>query len=243
MTGYHGGKQRIGKKLAEVIYDISTEIEDDEDFNIKGYCEPFCGMLGVYQHIPDLFEDHKLVYKAGDTNKSVIQMWKDSQNGWKPPNKCTEQTYLRLKKAQPSGAKGFIGHQCSFGGIFFGGFIGRYGKSTNITKSSEKVRRIASKLANVKFSYGKYTQYSKLKGYIIYCDPPYSGTQCRYGEQFDTEKFHRWCDKMSEHNIVFVSEYSKPDGDVTEVYKSNARTRKAFGNQTTGSEKMFVYNY
>jgi len=47
MTAYHGGKQKIGKILANVIYDVSTEIEQDKKFVIKGYCEPFSGMLGV----------------------------------------------------------------------------------------------------------------------------------------------------------------------------------------------------
>ena len=33
-------------------------------------CEPFCGMLGVYQHIPSLFDEEGLAnlkYLAGDT--------------------------------------------------------------------------------------------------------------------------------------------------------------------------------
>lgn len=47
MTCYNGGKQRIGKKLADIIYDESLDIEYEYDFTIKGYCEPFCGMLGV----------------------------------------------------------------------------------------------------------------------------------------------------------------------------------------------------
>lgn len=55
MTAYHGGKQRLGKKLAEIIVDTSLDIVEDENWEIKGYCEPFCGMLGVYRHIPDFF--------------------------------------------------------------------------------------------------------------------------------------------------------------------------------------------
>ncbi len=62
MTVYHGGKQRIGKQLAKVIVQESLDIADDEGWSIKGYCEPFCGMLGVYQHIPELYNE-KLDYK------------------------------------------------------------------------------------------------------------------------------------------------------------------------------------
>ena len=52
MTLYAGGKKRIGEEIANVIYDISNE----SNFKIKGYCEPFCGMMGVYQHIPELWK-------------------------------------------------------------------------------------------------------------------------------------------------------------------------------------------
>ena len=84
MTCYNGGKQRIGKRLSSIISEESLDIEDEYDFTIKGYCEPFCGMLGVYQHIPELFDNHvpKLKYKAGDINKSVIKMWDASQKGY-----------------------------------------------------------------------------------------------------------------------------------------------------------------
>jgi site-specific DNA-adenine methylase len=99
MTSYHGGKQKIGKELAKIIYETSLEISEDENFKIKGYCEPFCGMLGVYKHIPELFKDNKpkLKYKAGDMNKSVIMMWKAAQKGWKPPTSCSEEHYNELK--------------------------------------------------------------------------------------------------------------------------------------------------
>ena len=57
MTSYHGGKQRIGKQLAEIIVDESIGVVEGDEFDIKGYCEPFCGMLGVYRYIPGLFEE------------------------------------------------------------------------------------------------------------------------------------------------------------------------------------------
>ena len=68
MTSYHGGKQKIGRKIAEKISESVVEYLP----YIKGYCEPFCGMLGVYRHIP-IYLDVKR-YKAGDCNKSLILM-------------------------------------------------------------------------------------------------------------------------------------------------------------------------
>lgn len=215
MTAYHGGKKRIGKKIAQVIYEEST------DFIIRGYCEPFCGMLGVYQHIPNLFKDHKpkLKYKAGDINKSVVAMWKASQKGWKPPTTISKKEFERLKyDGKYSAIKGFVGHVWTYRGIFFDGYFPH--TKTKTKHNSETVRKIARDLKNVTFHSGEYTQYSNLKGYIIYCDPPYSKTNQRYYKgneyknrlEFDHEKFWNWCRKMAKNNIVFVSEYKAPKG-------------------------------
>jgi site-specific DNA-adenine methylase len=180
MTAYHGGKQHIGKKLAQIIYDESLDIEDDFDFTIKGYCEPFAGMLGVYQHIPELFEGHKpkLKYKAGDLNKSVTLMWGKVQDGWKPPTKTTKEKYNKLRyDGKNTALKGFIGHQYSFGGQYFQGFSTR---KTSYPQASKRVMEIGKKVKSVKFSSGSYMQYSKLKNFIIYCDPPYSKSNRYY---------------------------------------------------------------
>ena len=227
---------RIGQALANCMKNYI-----DDDTILQGYCEPFCGMLSVYKHIPDLFANQEIIYKAGDANESVIRMWEEAQNGWIPPLNCTENEYLELKDAKPSGAKGFIGHQCGFGGIYFGGFIGRYGKSTNITKASDRVCKIASMLESVKFSTGDYTQFSDLKGYLIYCDPPYSGTQCRYKRRFDADKFHHWCLEMSKYNLVFVSGYTTPNPVAEAVFQSSYARHNTHGHITTGSEHLFVY--
>lgn len=242
MTAYHGGKQRIGKEIAQVIYETSLYIEDDEDFEIQGYCEPFCGMLGVYQHIPSLFKDHKpkLKYKAGDINKSVILMWKAAQRGWKPPNKCTEERYENLRyDGKDSAEKGFIGHQCSFGGVYFSSFASNYGKNIDQKNASDKVQRIAKEVKHTKFSYGDYKQFSNLKGYVIYCDPPYSKTVRRYKETFDNNNFWQWCETMAENNIVFVSEYKAPKG-VKKIWSKYIRSGGYKGKSNSGSENLFV---
>jgi site-specific DNA-adenine methylase len=217
MTSYHGGKQRIGQKLAQVIYDESMDISEEEGFQIKGYCEPFSGMLGVYKYIPELFKDQKpeLEYKAGDINKSVIMMWKAVQQGWKPPLKCTKEQFFEIKNNGKSSAeKGYIGHLFSFRSIYFGGYANHITPSRMI-KTSTRVQDIATELNKVKFSSGSYKQFSELKDYVIYCDPPYLETrQCyvdEYGKLFgfDTQEFLTWCREMSKNNLVFVSDYSE----------------------------------
>ena len=235
MCSYHGGKQRIGKELASRIVDETMDIVGEGEFEIKGYCEPFCGMLGVYQHIPELFEEEglKLKYKAGDTNKSVIMMWNEAKKGWKPPMHVTEREFNTLKISKDSALKGYAGHQYSFGGQYFQGYAPKYGK---ILKNSQtvvdKISNIGSKMdnSNTAFSHGSYTQYSKLKHYIIYCDPPYSNSKKHYtsneagdmSQKFDDEKFFNWCRLMAEDNIVFVSSYNAPE-DFEEIFSISSK--------------------
>ena len=207
MTAYHGGKQRIGKRISQVICH-QTHLMGS---SIKGYCEPFCGMLGVYQHIFDIFPDGD--YLAGDTNKSVIEMWKASKNAWKPPTYISESDYNKLKKSDDSAIKGYVGHQYSFGGKYFKGYAPKYGKNSDSTTASKRVVDIGNKLQlhNVVFSHGSYEQYSHLKDYVIYCDPPYMKTESHYKATFSSSDFYDWCRNMSKNNIVLVSEYEAPD--------------------------------
>lgn len=225
MTRYHGGKFYSGKELSKIIYDVSLDIEDKYQFNVKGYCEPFCGMLGVYRHIPKLFEEKQMIYKAGDINKSVVMMWQEAQNGWKPPIRVREDEYLRLKnKKGDSALKGYVGHQYSFNGMYFGSYITNHRKADDPTlsiRAPKAVVEISKNLKEVDFTYGSYNQFSNLKNFIFYCDPPYDNTLQRYKglekESFDSDLFWKWCRKMAKHNIVFVSEYSGPS-DIKVVF-------------------------
>lgn len=225
MTAYHGGKQRIGKIIASTIVDYALEC----DRKIVGYCEPFCGMLGVYQHIPPLLEAEitKPKYYGGDMNKSVILMWKKAQKGKFNPNLAmSRERFDRLKyDGKFSAEKGFIGHVFTYRGVFFDGYFPH--KKTKVKRNLENVKKIGKVVKKVKFSDGDYNRFSGLKNYIIYCDPPYHGTEKRYyrGNEyrnrldFDTIKFWNWCRKMARHNIVFVSEYKVPKNMATFVEK------------------------
>lgn len=207
MSQYHGGKQKIGKYIAKIIFDIARD--NASRFEIVGYAEPFCGMLGVFRH--SLSEasslGRKLTFVAGDINKSLIMMWKKVQQGWVPPASITKQEYADLKNTPKSSAlKGFFGHAASHRGIYFSG----YSKSTNIGYSSEKIIEIGTKLSNVHFYTGQFDKYP-YKGYIIYCDPPYFKSSRYYDEMgnqraFDYEYFYTWAEKMAKYNLVFISE-------------------------------------
>jgi DNA adenine methylase len=215
MTRYHGGKQRIGEIIADVIYDKSLDIEYDYNFTIEGYCEPFCGMMGVYKRSHKLF-DQNLNYCAGDYNKSIVKMWAAAQNGWIPPIRefCKKEFLMLGSNGKSSAVKGYVGHLYGYMGKYFQPFESTFSKKRK-ENSSKKVHVLGEQFENVNFSHGSYTQYSNLKNYVIYCDPPYKIQNCYYDERsiklkFDHDAFWDWCRKMSVNNIVFVSEYKAP---------------------------------
>ncbi len=201
MTTYHGGKQRLGQVIAKTIQKYS------QTYDIKGYLEPFCGMLGVYNHIIDYI--HLNIYLASDINKSVILMWKKAQRGWLPPTYCSLEQYNSLRGGKSSALKGFLGHACAQRGIYFS----PYKIHSNLPYSSARVSTIARNLRNVKFTHGPYSQYKHLRGFIIYCDPPYYKSSRYYNEagdprKFDHKAFYDWAEKMAKYNFVFISENS-----------------------------------
>ena len=257
MTSYHGGKQKIGKKIAEEIFKNTggKNIQPNGgNFVPQGYCEPFCGMLGVYRHIPIFFISiPKFSYIAGDYIKSLLMMWQQAQKGWVPPTSCTERKYNELKdQTHASPEKGFIGHQYSFAGQYFKGYRGIYGNKGEYKKASENVIDIATELKDVIFSQGKYTQFSRLKNYIIYCDPPYTDNSKSY--YFDEEynrltfnhiDFWEWCLKMSKNNIVFVSEYTCPkefekNKHIKKVYEKSVKLTGASPIKRKRTEKLYM---
>lgn len=57
--------------------------------------------------------------------------------------------------------------------------------------------------------YGKpYDEVDIPKGTVIYCDPPYKGTNCGRYDGFDSDRFHEWA---REQDNIFISEYQMPD--------------------------------
>jgi site-specific DNA-adenine methylase len=134
---------------------------------------------------------------------------------------------MKMKDDGKSSAhKGFVGHFYGFSAQYFQPFKKRSVKTLQNTINN--VSKISKQVKNVSFSSGSYTQYSKLKNFIIYCDPPYQVQAHYYDEKrkhlsFDHDKFWDWCIYMAEDNIVFVSEYKAPV-NFEKIYSIKART-------------------
>ncbi len=239
MTAFHGGKQRIGRKIANIIYCFSSSIESDLEMKICGYWEPFCGMCGVYEHIPESFQDRKLTYKASDIHTSLILMWQQLQQGWLPPQNISMKKYYELENSKPSALKGYVGFGYSFGGIYFQGPSAKYGRIKNGKAYVNRLDKMSKIFKDVKFTKSSYDKINKnIKNYIIYCDPPYQKTASKYYNDdksrssldFDNNKFWRWVRKMSKNNIVFVSETSAPKDFISIItLGSQVNYRDSFG--------------
>ena len=81
---------------------------------------------------------------------------------------------------------------------------------------------------------------------VIYCDIPYQGTTKYETGVFDYDAFWNWCRKMSDKNIVIVSEYNAPaDFHCIWEKESLANFDCNRGDDTKSKvriEKLFTYN-
>jgi site-specific DNA-adenine methylase len=230
MAAYHGGKQKIARLIASTIKANSND-------GIDNYCEPFCGMLSVFKEVA-MTNTLKQV-KLGDINESVIKMWDASKDGWIPTTNITEEQFLKLKTSLPSAMKGFVGHQFAFGGYYFKSYAPKHSANKNFGKAAQ--RRIVKtgellKTCDAEISHGSYTQFSRLTGFVIYCDPPYVNTgdsgyyvdnpdgsrvKVKWKDEEDA-RFWEWCKMMARKNEVFVSGYEEPnDVDVETIVEKN----------------------
>lgn len=68
------------------------------------------------------------------------------------------------------------------------------------------------RLKDIQFQCGDYEElYSNKVDCLLYCDIPYYGVK-QYGtsKNFDYDRFWKWAEKISEKNIVLVSEHKAP---------------------------------
>jgi site-specific DNA-adenine methylase len=171
-------------------------------------------------------------YKLGDKNPYIIKIWRFLKVGWIPYDSCTKEIY-DASKTKSDVQSIFLGYACSYLGIF----RNTYMPNRNIKRQADACVEIGKilKTNNVVLKSGDYTDFSSLKGFIIYCDPPYRNTQAPYyvgnirGDKFDYKVFIDWCLEMSKYNLVYISEYSKPFDQCKLIYEN-------------GKEKLFLVN-
>jgi len=104
----------------------------------------------------------------------------------------------------------YVGFALSFGGKFFGGW--RRGKGIDeVAEAYRSAVKQSKKLQGAQLIFQDYCYLDIPSNSIIYCDPPYQGTQ-GYGMTFDHSAFWKWCRaKTAEGHKVYISEYNAPE--------------------------------
>lgn len=164
----------------------------------------------------------------------------------------SEYTKVRLNKHDyEDWYVGLVGFCASFGAKYFGGYA-RDSKDDTVGKWSKgainNLKKQAPNLKDIKFVNCSFLDLpkDKIKGYVIYCDPPYRGTTKYKTEEFPYEEFYQWCREMSVYNTVLISEYNMPD-DFECIWQKETKAnfdsnRKSNDEKNVRIEKLFTYN-
>ena len=108
----------------------------------------------------------------------------------------------------------------------------------NVLQSLERLERLYAikGLKDISCTNQSYDEVDIKPNSVVYCDPPYSGTN-KYTVEFDHEKFYAWA-RLQKN--IYVSEYNMP-ADFYEVGFVNKRSlMDAAGKAGTKKEKLFT---
>lgn len=239
---YMGSKTKIAKQIVPIIQGYIDKNK------VKTYIEPFCGGANVIDKI-------KCTHRNGsDINKYLIALLVETDKIDTLPSVIAKEHYAEVRKEyrEKSGKYedwyiGAIGFLASYNGRFFdGGYAGivktKIGTVRNYYEEAKKNLLLQrDNLKRITFINCDYRKWAGIENALIYCDPPYKNVK-QYGEnkEFNHEEFWEWCKKVSEKNIVIVSEQEAPKGFEVIWEKEVKRTidnKKA----VKATEKLFVY--
>jgi DNA adenine methylase len=200
---YLGGKHSQAKRIVETIETRTA---------VRQVVEPFGGAMNVAAE----FARRWWQVQVSDTHPALIAMWRAAVNdGWESPATVTEEDY-RAAKALPDSdpRKAAIGFGCSFGAKYFGG----YARSSTYDYAGcarRSIERKAAALRAISATIECRSFFDLLipddGPRVLYCDPPYAGTQGYATGAFDHQEFWARCDQWAAAgHLVFVSEYSSP---------------------------------
>lgn len=228
---YVGSKDRHTKELIPIIL-------ANRKYG-QFYVEPFVGGASMISRITG----NRI---GADANPHVIALWTAVRDGWIPPTSVSEDEYRKAKSAHDIDARtAFIGFACSFAAKWFGGYArGKDAKGNQRNYAAEGSRgclKKANGLAGAILVACSYDELAIPPNSIIYCDPPYSGTQGYATGSFDHAKFWDWCETMIENgHQVFVSEYKARDGWRCVWEKSVVSSLDKNTGGKRGTERLFT---
>lgn len=235
---YMGSKARFAKEILPIVLKDRTPEQ--------WYVEPFAGGMNMICEV----NGNRI---ANDLHPYLIAMWKELVNGW-IPEKCTRAYHKMIKDCGdllvPAHEIGWIGFNCSYSGVYFGGYAGETKTKTGVRDyQREAISNVLSqvpKMIGVRFENKPYYDLEIPKYSVIYCDPPYEGTSGYKVDSFDHTAFWQWArERATEGHTVFVSEYNAPPDFILlwqKETKSSLSANGKGGSSIESIEKLFTFD-
>lgn len=242
---YLGGKHRLREWIA------TTALRYGSQRSV--YIEPFVGGFNVP---PAVAVRTVMPIECSDINPALIAMYKALQSGWLPPFVVSEDEYLAARLLPDTDPhKAFIGYGCSYSGKYFRGYARRLrpsGKYEDFCGASRN--SLLKHISIIKRSSFNCVSYDQLapNNALIYCDPPYEGTETyratsfvsgfRGVDTFDYSIFWNWVRQYSANNTILVSSYNAPSDFIcVGTYQRDiSLANKANGYIATRIERLFM---
>lgn len=228
---YMGGKTRVASQIAAVMRAHRKGADT--------YVEPFLGGGSVAALMAPEFKTVHL----SDANESLIMLWKEVVDGWKPPGHITKDQWQTLREdPKPSAMKALAGFASSYGGKWFAGYAKAPGRNY-VSGGVRELRKFAGGFLHAEIRHLDYLAAGQFigPGTLVYCDPPYEGTT-GYGAvgTFNSAQFWNAMREWSARGAtVFVSEYSAPE-DFVSVWRLKVQVTMD-ANDNVGTEQLFTY--
>lgn len=247
---YMGSKRRFAKRLVPILME---HVGKDTLF-----VDAFCGGCNVLSAMP-------CANKVGiDINRYMTEFWREAISEYIDgvPFTCmsssyTEEEYRAVRDSYRNkdgrykdSFIGFVGTAGSWGGGWFKGYP-KFNPNRNEDHIMEAYMSVVNQLSkwlylsSTRIFNMSYDEFDYPEGSVIYCDPPYRGTQgYEKGVSFDYEKFWEWVRRMAKKgHHVYVSEYDAPSDFkcVWSAKKKDSLADYTGKKQDLKIEKLFVY--
>lgn len=238
---YQGSKNRLAKFLVPII---QKYIDDN---NIKTYIEPMCGSCSIIEKIQC---DNRIAADVNDELIALLQYVKSDSTLSIAPTDCDFEHYAEVRENRKLGTGKYsqeytalIGYCGSYGGRYFDGGWGKdkTGKRNIYQERVKNLKEDSPLLKDIEITCCDYQNFSDYKNCVFYFDPPYKDTKQYSKQSIDYDSFYDFLRKLSENNIVLVSEYNMPE-DFKCIWQKERKVLQK-SDRVTGEkavEKLFV---
>lgn len=207
MPSYWGGKWKSSKAMSKTIAEYAPDRE-------MQYLEPFCGGCAVANR---MFELGYKKIALGDIHPDLIILLEAIKAKKTLPfsneNQFLSKEEFKYWKSQetPSLERAVVGFCHTWMCAWFSSHHSRPRQHCDMPWYRAKGWCTLQNMLQIsEIRNCTYEEWNP-KNCIIYCDPPYKNTLCKYLGKFDHEKFWKVMDEWAKFNIVFVSEFIGPN--------------------------------